>query len=54
MKKFILTIQITFYKVALPEKFTWQTVVLTPKGNLGLWVIRLVEVLWNNVLGILN
>ena len=35
-KKFVLTIQITLCKVALPEKFTWQTFMLTPKSNMGL------------------
>ena len=47
-------IQAAFCKGHLTEECTWGTILLIPKENGNFCVIRLVEVLWKTVTGILN
>ena len=52
--KVVRMIQVAFCRGHLEEKYTWKTVVLTPKGNGDSRGIGFVEVLWKTVTGILN
>ena len=53
-EKFLGMIQSVFREGHLTEECTWRTIVLIPKGNSNFCGIRLVEVLWKIVTGILN
>ena len=46
--------QISFRDGTLPTEFTWQMVVLLPKGNGKYNGIGLTEVLWKTMLGLMN
>ena len=38
----------------IPVEYNLQIVVIIPQGNVEFWIIVILEVIWNSVLGVVN